>query len=319
VTNLHPELDHRQTRFLDVGGGHTICVHEAGNPDGNPAVVLHGGPGGGSSPRHYRFFDPEEYRIVIFDQRGCGASTPLASVEHNTTWDLVSDIESIRELLGIDRWLVFGGSWGSALAMAYAQSHPERVSEMVLRGIFMLRPSELAFFYQDGASHLFPDAWEGFLAPIPVEERDDLIAAYHRRLFGDDREELLRCAAAWSEWERATCMLDPEAAGAEPPEQAEAFARIENHYFVHGGFFDSPTQLLDHVDRIRHIPTVIVQGRYDVVCPMRSAWDLHRAWPEAELVVNTRAGHSMFDPENAAALVEACDRFAGRRRAHLPQ
>ena len=250
MTNLYPELDHRETHFLDVAGGHTICVHEAGNPDGKPAVVLHGGPGGGSSPRHYRFFDPDVYRIVIFDQRGCGQSTPYASVEHNTTWDLVSDIEAIRELLGIDRWLVFGGSWGSALAMAYAQSHPERVSEMVLRGIFMLRPSELAFFYQDGASHLFPDAWEGFLAPIPLEERDDLIAAYHRRLFGEDRDELLRCAAAWSEWERATCMLDPEAAGAEPPEQAEA-----------------------------------------------------------ELVVNTRAGHSMFDPENAAALVDACDRF----------
>lgn len=314
VNHLHPEIDHRTTHTLEVPGGHTLVVHEAGNPAGKPAVVLHGGPGGGSSPRHYRFFDPEVYRIVIFDQRGCGGSTPYASVEHNTTWDLVADIEAIRELLGIERWLVFGGSWGSTLALAYSQTHPDRVTELVLRGIFMLRPSELAFFYQDGASHVFPDAWEGFVAPIPPAERGDLIGAYHRRLFGEDREDLLRCAAAWSEWERATCMLDPDEAGAEPPEQYEAFARIENHYFVNGGFFDSPTQLLDGVDRIRHIPAAIVQGRYDVVCPMRSAWDLHRAWPEAELIVNTRAGHSMFDPDNAAALVGVCDRFGRAAR-----
>ena len=296
---------------MPVPGGHTIVVHESGPPDGVPAVVLHGGPGGGSSPEHYRFFDPEHYRVVLIDQRGCGASTPFASVEHNTTWDLVSDIEVVRELLGIERWLVFGGSWGSTLSLAYAQAHPDRVTHLVLRGIFLLRPSELRFFYQDGASHLFPDAWEGFLAPIPEDERDDLIAAYHRRLFGDDREELLRCARAWSEWERATSMLDPSS-DAEPPEQAEAFARIENHYFVHGGFLDHPDQLLDGVDRIRHVPAAIVQGRYDVVCPMRTAWDLHRRWPEAELIVNTRAGHSMFDPENASALVAVCNRFAGK-------
>ncbi len=296
---------------MPVPGGHTFVVHESGPPDGVPAVVLHGGPGGGSSPEHYRFFDPEHYRVVLIDQRGCGASTPFASVEHNTTWDLVSDIEVVRELLGIERWLVFGGSWGSTLSLAYAQAHPDRVTHLVLRGIFLLRPSELRFFYQDGASHLFPDAWEGFLAPIPEDERDDLIAAYHRRLFGDDREELLRCARAWSEWERATSMLDPSS-DAEPPEQAEAFARIENHYFVHGGFLDHPDQLLDGVDRIRHVPAAIVQGRYDVVCPMRTAWDLHRRWPEAELIVNTRAGHSMFDPENASALVAVCNRFAGK-------
>ena len=309
VTPLYPEIDHRRTEFLDVGDGHTIAVYEAGDPDGKPAVVLHGGPGGGASPKQYRFFDPERYRIVLIDQRGCGRSTPFASVEHNTTWDLVADIERVREHLGIDRWLVFGGSWGSTLSLAYAQTHPERVTELVLRGIFMLRPSELAFFYQDGASHLFPDAWEGYLAPIPPEERDDLIGAYHRRLFGSDREELLRCAAAWAEWERATSTLEPSDEG-KFPDGPEAFARIENHYFFHGGFFDSPTQLLDGVDRIRHIPAGIVQGRYDVVCPMRSAWDLHRAWPEAELIVNTLAGHSMFDPENALALVELCDRFA---------
>ncbi len=309
MRELYPELDHRLTRSLEVGGGHTVVVHEAGNPDGKPAVVLHGGPGGGSSPSQYRFFDPDAYRIVLFDQRGCGASTPYASVDDNTTWDLVSDIEAIREVLGIDRWLVFGGSWGSALALAYSQKHPEQVTELVLRGIFMLRPLELAFFYQDGASHLFPDAWEGFVAPIPPSERGDLIGAYNRRLFGDDRDEMLRCAKAWSDWEHATCMLDPLDNAAEPTEQFEAFAKIENHYFSNGGFFDSPTQLLDGVERIRHIPAVIVQGRYDVVCPMRSAWDLHKAWPEAELIVNARAGHSMFDPENAAALVEVCDRF----------
>ncbi|MTA64907.1 MAG: prolyl aminopeptidase [Actinobacteria bacterium] len=295
--------------MLDVSGGHSIRVHESGNPSGKPVVVLHGGPGGGSSPRQYQFFDPQAYRVVLIDQRGCGESTPYASVECNTTWDLVSDIETVRQFLGIDRWMVFGGSWGSTLALAYAQTHPERVTELVLRGIFMLRPSELRFFYQDGASHIFPDAWEGFLAPIPVDEQDDLIAAYHRRLFGENREELLTCALAWAEWERATCMLDPDQGASEPGPQPEAFARIENHYFVNGGFFDSDTQLLDRVDLIRHIPAVIVQGRYDVVCPMRSAWDLHRAWPQAELIVNTHAGHSMFDPENAAALKEACDRF----------
>lgn len=309
VSDLYPTREHRETHSVEVSGGHTIVVHESGNPDGKPAVVLHGGPGGGSSPQHYRFFDPELYRVVLIDQRGCGGSTPFASVENNTTWDLVSDIERVRELLGIERWLVFGGSWGSTLALAYSQTHPERVTQLVLRGIFMLRPSELRFFYQDGASHLFPDAWEGFLGPIPLEERDDLMAAYHRRLFGDDREELLRCAVAWSEWERATSMLDPTN-DAEPPETAEAFARIENHYFVNHGFLTHPEQLLDGVDIIRHIPAAIVQGRYDVVCPMRSAWDLHRVWPEAELIVNTRAGHSMFDPENAAALVTVCDRFA---------
>ncbi|CAB4709002.1 unannotated protein [freshwater metagenome] len=272
-------------------------------------MVLHGGPGGGSSPKQYQFFDPLAYRVILIDQRGCGQSTPYASVDNNTTWDLVSDIETVREFLGIDRWMVFGGSWGSTLALAYAQTHPERVTELVLRGIFMLRPSELHFFYQDGASHVFPDAWEDFLAPIPVDEQGDLMAAYHRRLFGENREELLTCALAWAEWERATCMLDPDLGASEPGPQPEAFARIENHYFVNGGFFESENQLLQGVDLIRHIPAVIVQGRYDVVCPMRSAWDLHRAWPEAELIVNTYAGHSMFDPENAASLKAACDRF----------
>lgn len=308
MTHLYPEIDHRRTELLDVGDGHTVAVYESGNPDGRPAIVLHGGPGGGSSPKQYRFFDPERYRIILMDQRGCGRSTPHASVEHNTTWHLVDDIERVREHLGIDRWLVFGGSWGSTLALSYAQTHPDRVTELVLRGIFLVRPDELRFFYQDGASHLFPDAWEGFVAPIPDSERDDLLGAYHRRLFGPDRDEMLRCARAWADWEHATATLESPKDPAFPGDP-EAFARIENHYFVHGAFMDSPDQLLDGIDRIRHIPAVIVQGRYDVVCPVRTAWDLHRAWPEARLVVNPLAGHSMFDDQNAAALVAACDRF----------
>ncbi len=311
--DLYPEIEPRAEYSLDVGDGHVLHAEESGHPSGKPVIVLHGGPGGGSSPKQRRFFDPAVYRIVLMDQRGSGASTPHASVDHNTTWDLVRDIEQLRELLEIERWMVFGGSWGSTLALAYAETHPERVTELVLRGIFLLRRSEIEFFYQDGASRLFPDAWEAFVAPIPEVERADLVAAYHRRLFGDDEQERLRCARAWSGWEFATSRLVPD------PEQEEmsdemmlAFARIENHYFVNGGFLDHESQLLDGVEAIRNIPAVIVQGRYDVVCPMTTAWDLHRAWPEAELVVTPRAGHSMFEPENAAALVEACDRFRGR-------
>ena len=311
-TELYPPIEPRESYSLDVGDGHTLYVEESGNADGKPVIVLHGGPGGGSVPKQRRFFDPDAYRIILMDQRGAGHSTPRASVDHNTTWDLVADGERVRELLGIDRWMVFGGSWGSTLALAYSQTHPGRVTELVLRGIFLLRRSEIEFFYQDGASHLFPDEWEGYLEPIPVDERHDLVAAYHRRLFGGDPVEQLRCARAWTTWENATSYLvtepdaDPEALS---DDYALTFARIENHYFTNRGFLDPETRLLDDVDRIRHIPAVIVQGRYDVVCPMRSAWDLHRAWPEAELRISPRAGHSMFDPENAGALVDACNRF----------
>ena len=310
--DLHPEIEARATYRLAVDHGHELYVEESGNPAGKPVIVLHGGPGAGSSPRQRRFFDPERYRIVLMDQRGCGRSTPHASVDHNTTWDLVADVERVREHLGVDRWMVFGGSWGSTLALAYAETHPARVTELVLRGIFLLRRSELAFLYQDGASHVFPDAWEDYVAAIPEAERDDLIAAYHRRLFGDDPDEMLRCAHAWSAWERAcSYLVPPDDTGLpETDDEVLAFARIESHYFVHGGFLEPESQLLDHVGLIRGIPAVIVQGRYDVVCPLRSAWDLHRAWPEAELIVNWRAGHSMHDPENSAALVDACDRFA---------
>jgi proline iminopeptidase len=314
MRELYPEIDPRGTFFVDAGDGHVIYGEESGNPAGKAVVVLHGGPGAGSSPKQRRFFDPDAYRIVLLDQRGSGLSTPHASVEHNTTWDLVRDVERVRARLGIDRWMVFGGSWGSSLALAYAELHPEVVTEMVLRGIFLLRSSELQFFYQDGASHIFPDAWEDYVAPIPGDERDDLIAAYHRRLFGDDDAERLRCAHSWSAWERACSYLVPpdESGLPETDDEVLAFARIESHYFVNHGFLTHDDQLLDGVDRIRHIPAVIVQGRYDIVCPMRSAWDLHRAWPETELLVNARSGHSMFDPENTAALVEACDAFRPR-------
>ena len=308
MAELYPEIEPNATYSLDVGDGHVLYVEESGNPDGKPAVVVHGGPGGGSAPKQRRFFDPDAYRIVLLDQRGCGRSTPTASVEHNTTWHLVADLERVRAHLGIDRWLVFGGSWGSTLSLAYSQMNPERVTELVLRGIFLLRRSELDFFYQHGTSDLFPDAWEQYLAPIPDEERGDLVAAYHRRLFGDDPEAQLECARAWADWDRATAYLE-QRPGTDSDQEMLNLARIENHYFVNRGFFTHETQLLDGVDLIRHIPAVIVQGRYDCVCPMKTAWDLHRAWPEAEFVLNQRAGHSMFDPENAAALVEVCDRF----------
>jgi proline iminopeptidase len=296
--------------MLDVGDGHTVYAEESGNPDGKPVVFLHGGPGGGTSPKHRRFFDPDAYRIVLIDQRGCGNSTPHAAVEHNTTWDLVHDIERVRNHLGIDHWMVFGGSWGSTLALAYSEAHPDVVTDLVLRGIFLLRRAELEWFYQDGASRLFPDAWEEYLEPIPYGERDDLIAAYHRRLFGSDVDEQLRAARAWSTWEKSVSFFaPPDDEEADSDEFALAFARIENHYFVNRGFLERESQLLDKVDRIRHIRAVIVQGRYDVVCPLRSAWDLHRAWPEADLVINPHAGHSALDPENTVALVAACDRF----------
>jgi len=315
---LYPPLEPYNSGMLRVSAVHEIYYEESGNPRGKPAVFLHGGPGGGTDPSMRQFFDPKRYRIVLLDQRGCGRSRPHASLVDNTTWHLVLDIESVRELLGIERWLVFGGSWGSTLALAYAQAHPQRVSELVLRGIFMLRRWELEWFYQDpgGAAAIYPDLWEHYIAPIPEAERHDLIRAYYRRLTSTDPEVLVAAAKAWSIWEGATSYLrqnpDYVTKFVTDAEYAAAFARIECHYFINGGFFRQDDQLLADVGRIRHIPAVIVQGRYDVVCPMRSAWDLHRAWPEAQLNIIGDAGHSAFEVGNTRALVDATDGFARR-------
>jgi len=312
MRQLYPSIEPHHEGFLKVSELHEVHFEECGNPDGQPAVFVHGGPGGGIIPQYRQFFDPEAYRLVLFDQRGCGKSRPYASLEENTTWHLVEDMEQIREELGIDRWVVFGGSWGSTLSLAYAQSYPERVKALLLRGIFLLRPQELRWFYQEGASHIFPDVWETYLEPIPEEERDDLLGAYYRRLTSDDREERLRAARAWSVWEGSTSKLLPDPdliAKTGEDEFAEAFARIECHYFVNRGFFSHPEQLLDGVEQIREIPAVIVQGRYDVVCPATTAWDLHRRWPEAEFHIVPDAGHAAAEPGTLSHLLDATDRF----------
>lgn len=312
---LYPELEPYRTGRLRVSPKHDLYWEESGNPDGKPAVFVHGGPGGGTDPRQRRFFDPAAYRIVLFDQRGCGKSTPHAELEDNTTGHLVSDMEALRAHLGIERWLVFGGSWGSTLSLAYAGAHPERVTELVLRGVFLLRKREIAWFYQDGANFLFPDAWEDYLAPIAPAERGDLLHAYYKRLTSPDAAVRQEAARAWSVWEaRTSCLrqngeLIAQNAGTE---YSLAFARIECHYFVHDAFLKKDGELLDLVPRLRHIPCVIVQGRYDVVCPMESAWLLHRAWPEAEFHVVPDAGHAALEPGNCHELITATDRFRAR-------
>jgi proline iminopeptidase len=315
LRTLYPAIKPYRTGFLRVSDLHEIYFEECGNPGGKPAVFLHGGPGGGTDPKMRRLFDPARYRIVLLDQRGCGKSRPHASLVDNTTWHLVEDVERLREHLGIERWLVFGGSWGSTLALAYAQTHPQRVTELVLRGIFMLRRWELEWFYQDpgGTGALYPDLWEQYVAPIPEAERGDMIRAYYARLTSDDPEVRRRAARAWSVWEGATSFLRTAPgyiAKFGEDRYAEAFARIECHYFINRGFFRTESQLLDEVHRIRHIPAVIVQGRYDVVCPMKSAWDLHREWPEADLRIVPDAGHSAFERGNIHELITATDRFA---------
>ncbi|MFT3907362.1 MAG: prolyl aminopeptidase [Steroidobacteraceae bacterium] len=317
MNKLYPALRARRHGWLRVSALHELYYEESGNPDGKPVVFLHGGPGGGTDPAMRRFFNPKKYRIVLFDQRGCGQSKPHASLVDNTTWDLVEDIEKLRQHLGIERWLVFGGSWGSTLALAYAQTHPKRVSELILRGIFLLRRSELEWFYQnpEGAAALFPDRWEAFVKPIPKAERGDMMAAYYKRLTSRSAATRERAARAWSVWEAATSHLrsSPEyVARFDNPAIAVAFARIECHYFVNRGFLQQDDQLLRNASRLRRIPTIIVQGRYDVVCPMRSAWDLHSMLPRAELRIVGDAGHSAFEPGISAELVAAADRFAGR-------
>ena len=307
--------------MLDVGDGNRLYWEECGDPHGKPVIFLHGGPGAGCTPDHRRLFDPARYRIVLVDQRNCGRSLPSAAdhatdLSANTTWKLVADLELLREHLGIERWLVFGGSWGSTLALAYAETHPERVTELVLRGIFMLRRWELEWFYQnpDGAGALYPDLWEDYVTLIPQAERGDMMRAYYTRLTGDDPAVRKSAAKAWSIWEAATSYLRTASdyvAKFDKDRYAEAFARIECHYFINGGFLRTDNQLIDDVHRVRHIPTVIVQGRYDIVCPMKTAWELHRAWPEADLRIVPDAGHSAFERGNLHELITATDGFAG--------
>jgi proline iminopeptidase len=314
---VYPKIKPYETGELLVGDGNRVYWEQSGNPEGKPVVFLHGGPGAGTSPWHRRFFDPERYRIILMDQRGSGRSTPHASepdadLRHNTTWHLVADLELLRRDLGIEQWQVFGGSWGSALALAYAQTHPEAVSELVLRGIFTLRRHELEWFYEGGAESLFPDRWEGFVAPVPESERSRMIEAYHRLLTDPDPAVHVPAAVAWTTWEASTLTLHPDpklVASMAEDAKATAFARIENHFFMHKGWLEEG-QLIAGVDAIRHIPAVIVQGRYDACTPIMTAWDLHRAWPEAEFVVVDDAGHSASEPGIAAALRAATDRFA---------
>jgi proline iminopeptidase len=308
---LYPPLEPYRTGTLDVGDGHTIYFEECGNRTGQPVALVHGGPGGGSNPTMRRFHDPKHYRIILFDQRGCGRSTPYASLDANTTWHLVSDMERLRQTLEIERWQVFGGSWGSTLALAYAQAHPQRVSGLILRGIFLVRRVELEWFYQQGCSWIYPDAFAAYEAAIPPGERDDMIAAYHRRLTDADLQVQLAAAKAWSIWEGSTLSLLPDAErvrhfGADA--YARAFARIECHYFVNRGFFASDDQLLRDAHRLADIPGTIVHGRYDVVTPLKNAWDLKRAWPSADLRIVADAGHAMSEPGIVHELVAATRR-----------
>lgn len=308
--DLYPEIEPFASGWMATEGVHEIYYEECGNPNGKPVVVLHGGPGGACNPGMRRYFDPKAYRIILFDQRGCGRSRPNASLEDNTTWTLIEDIERLRERCGVDKWAVFGGSWGSTLAMAYAITHPERVSALLLRGIFLLTKKELTWFYQHGASMIFPDAWERFVAPIPEAERHDLMGAYYKRLIGEDRKAQLECAVAWSSWEGETVSIQGPDARPDKfaePDFALAFARIECWYFMNGGFFPEDGWILKNIGRIRHIPTWIAQGRFDVVTPIDSAWSLHRAWPEAKLDIVPDAGHASTEPGIIDSLIRATD------------
>lgn len=309
---LFPAIEPFHTGHMKVSPLHEIYYEVSGAPNGKPVVVCHGGPGGGSTPSMRRYFDPRTYKIILFDQRGCGRSTPHAELRENTTWDLISDMEALREHLGIDKWQVFGGSWGSTLSLAYAETHPDRVSELVLRGIFTLRRAELEWFYQEGANWLYPDAWEKFIAPIPAAERTDIMAAYYERLTGPNREEQMVCAKAWSVWEGTTVSLFPSLermTNFASDYFALAFARIECHYFVHGGFFEHDDQLIRDAGKLAHIPGTIVQGRYDVVTPMKTAWDLHKAWSRSELVVIADGGHAASEPGVVSGLVAATEKY----------
>jgi proline iminopeptidase len=309
-SGLYPPLEPFRQQVMEMPGGHRVYVEQCGRPDGEPVVVLHGGPGGGCSPGMRRFFDPSHYRVILFDQRGCGRSSPNASVENNTTWDLVADIERIREEMRVERWTVFGGSWGACLALIYAQTHPDRVRALVLRGVFTMTQSELDWFYGGGAGGFWPDQWRTFSTMIPEEERGDLIAAYNRRLFGADPAEQTRFARAWAGWESSLAVLDPgESRGYPSASYALAFARLENHYFINGGFLDGDGHILRRMDRIADVPGHIVQGRYDMICPPHTAHRLHQAWPGSTLRMVTAAGHALSEPGISAELVAVMDKL----------
>ena len=313
MRNLYPPIEPFASGHLDVGDGHRIYWERCGTPGAKPAVFLHGGPGGGFSPEHRRLFDPARYDLLLFDQRGCGQSTPHASLDANTTWHLVADIERLRAIMGVDQWLVFGGSWGSTLALAYAQTHRAQVSELVLRGIFTIRQSEIDWYYQEGASRIYPDKWERFVVPVPETERGDLVAAYRQLLTGDDPAARIAAARAWSVWEGETVRLLPDPALSavhDADDFALAFARIENHYFTHRGWLDDG-QLIANAAILADIPGVIIHGRYDMACPAETAWALHKAWPQARFELIEGAGHAYNEPGILDALIRATDGFAG--------
>jgi proline iminopeptidase len=312
--HLYPPVDPFDQQMLDTGDGHSIYVEQCGNPDGIPVVVLHGGPGGGCSPAMRRYFDPSVYRIVLFDQRGCGRSRPHASVINNTTWHLVSDIEMIRAALGINRWVVFGGSWGATLSLIYAQAHPDNTAALVLRGVFLMTQPELDWFYGGGAGRFWPDLWAKFTDLIPKNENDDFIAAYHRRLFSGDLAMETKFARAWAGWENALASIESNGStGESPSDYARAFARLENHYFVNAGFLSEDQQILNNMDRIADIPGVIVQGRFDMICPPVSAHTLAGKWPAGRLVMIGKAGHALSEPGICRELVHTMNMFADKR------
>ncbi len=310
---LFPNIEPFNTFYLPVSDLHTIYIEESGNKNGKPVIFLHGGPGGGVDPKYRRYFNPDKWRIIMFDQRGCGNSTPFAELKENTTWDLVDDIEKIRKHLSIDRWVVYGGSWGSTLSLAYSQTYPDSCKALILRGIFLVRKKEIHWFYQEGASKIFPDDWQSFIAPIPIEKRDNLLEAYYNLLIGKDSSKKIEAAKAWSTWEGSTVRLiqDKDFIGDFSDEKfAEAFARIESHYFMNNAWFNSDNHLIENVDKIRHIPAVIIHGRYDVICPVENAWELHQAWPESELHIIPDAGHSIFEEGIKDKILEYTEKFS---------
>ena len=312
IKELYPKITPFNSFKLKASDIHEIFIEQSGNPNGKPVVFLHGGPGGGIESIYRQYFNPDKWRIIIFDQRGCGQSTPHAELRENTTWDLVNDIEKIRVELGINTWTVFGGSWGSTLSLSYAITHPERCNALILRGIFLLRKKEINWFYQEGCSYIYPDAWEKYLSPISQDERIDLVSAYYKRLISDDKNTRIKAAKAWSIWEASTSKLIQSKKSLhsfDNEKVAEAFARIECHYFTNKGFFETDNWIIENVDKIKDIPTEIVQGRYDVVCPMVSTWELHKALPDSVLHVIQDSGHSMTEPGIRSKLIEITDKI----------